>query len=288
MKIGALEAGGTKMVCAVGNEKGEILKKLTIPTQTPQDTMPKMLDFFEKEQVEALGIGCFGPINPVKGTPYYGYITSTPKLPWQNYDIVGTFAKRLHCPVGFDTDVNAAALGEATYGITRGLKNSIYITIGTGVGVGVFSEGRLLHGMMHPEAGHILVRRHPKDTYEGACPFHKDCFEGLAAGPSLEKRWGVKGAELTDRREVWEIESYYIAQACVDYCMILSPERIVLGGGVMKQPSLLHLVREKFAKMMAGYIQTSQVQEVENYIVAPALNDEQGVKGCIRLALEES
>ena len=142
--------------------------------------------------------------------------------------------------------------------------------------------------MMHPEAGHILVRRHPKDTYEGACPFHKDCFEGLAAGPSLEKRWGVKGAELTDRREVWEIESYYIAQACVDYCMILSPERIVLGGGVMKQPSLLHLVREKFAKMMAGYIQTSQVQEVENYIVAPALNDEQGVKGCIRLALEES
>ena len=286
MKIGALEAGGTKMVCAVGNEEGEILKKITIPTETPRETMPKMLDFFEQEQVEALGIGCFGPINPVKGTPHYGYITSTPKIPWQNYDIVGAFAQRLHCPVGFDTDVNAAALGEASYGITKGLRNSIYITIGTGVGVGVFSEGRLLHGMMHPEGGHILVKRHPDDPYEGACPFHKDCFEGLAAGPSLEKRWGVKGAQLSDRREVWEIESYYIAQACMDYCVILSPECIVLGGGVMKQPSLLPLVREKFAEMMAGYIQTPQVQDVEKYIVAPALDDEQGVKGCIRLALE--
>ena len=285
MRIGALEAGGTKMVCAVGNENGEILKREVFPTTTPEETMPQMISFFQREEVEALGIGCFGPIDPKKGSKTYGYITSTPKLAWQNYDIVGEFEKALHCPVGFDTDVNAAALGEAFYGITKGLQNSIYITVGTGIGVGVYSEGRLLHGMMHPEAGHILMRRHPDDTYEGWCPFHKDCLEGLAAGPALEKRWGSKGDTLTDREEVWEIESYYIAQACVNYCMILSPERIVLGGGVLKQPSLIPLIRKKFTELLADYIRTEEVRDVEHYIVPASLNDNQGVMGCIRLAL---
>lgn len=287
MIIGALEAGGTKMVCAIGNEKGEILKREVFPTTTPEETMPAMLAFFKKEKIEALGIGCFGPINPKKGTPKYGYITSAPKLAWQNYDIVGNFKRELDCPVGFDTDVNAAALGEALYGITKGLQNSIYITIGTGIGVGVCSEGKLMHGMMHPEAGHILLHRHPADTYEGRCPFHKDCLEGLAAGPALEKRWGSKADALTDRGEVWEMESYYIAQACVNYCMILSPERIVLGGGVMKQPALLPLVREKFTALMAGYIRTKEVEDVEHYIVPASLNDNQAVLGCFQLALFE-
>ena len=286
MRIGALEAGGTKMVCAIGNEKGEILKREVFPTTTPGETMPKMIAFFKEEAIEALGIGCFGPISPDKESADYGYITSTPKLAWQNYNIVGEFEKALQCPVGFDTDVNAAALGEATYGITKGLKNSIYITIGTGIGVGVLAEGKLLHGMMHPEAGHILLHRHPADAYEGWCPFHKDCLEGLAAGPALEKRWGAKGDTLTDRAEVWEMESYYIAQACVNYCMILSPERIVLGGGVMKQPALLPLVREKFTELLAGYIRTKEVADVENYIVGASLNDNQGVMGCIGLALQ--
>ena len=286
MKIGALEAGGTKMVCAIGNEKGEILKREVFPTTTPEETMPKMIDFFKNEKIEALGIGNFGPISPNKDSADYGYITSTPKLAWQNYNIVGEFEKALNCPVGFDTDVNAAALGEATYGITKGLKNSIYITIGTGIGVGVMAEGKLLHGMMHPEAGHILIHRHPEDTYEGTCPFHKDCLEGLAAGPALEKRWGAKGDTLTERAEVWEMESYYIAQACVNYCMILSPERIVLGGGVMKQPSLIPLVRQKFTELLAGYIRTKEVEDVENYIVPASLNDNQGVMGCIGLALQ--
>ena len=286
MRIGALEAGGTKMVCAVGNENGEILKREVFPTTTPEETMPKMIAFFQAEEIEALGIGCFGPISPDKESADYGYITSTPKLAWQNYNIVGEFEKALQCPVGFDTDVNAAALGEATYGITKGLKNSIYITIGTGIGVGVLAEGKLLHGMMHPEAGHILLHRHPADAYEGWCPFHKDCLEGLAAGPALEKRWGAKGDTLTDRAEVWEMESYYIAQACVNYCMILSPERIVLGGGVMKQPALLPLVREKFTELLAGYIRTKEVADVENYIVGASLNDNQGVMGCIGLALQ--
>ncbi len=286
MRIGALEAGGTKMVCAIGNENGEILKREVFPTTTPEETMPKMIAFFKAEEIEALGIGCFGPISPARDSADYGYITSTPKLAWQNYNIVGEFEKALQCPVGFDTDVNAAALGEAAYGITKGLKNSIYITIGTGIGVGVLAEGKLLHGMMHPEAGHILLHRHPADTYEGWCPFHKDCLEGLAAGPALEKRWGAKGDTLTDRAEVWEMESYYIAQACVNYCMILSPERIVLGGGVMKQPALLPLVREKFTELLAGYIRTKEVADVEHYIVGASLNDNQGVMGCIGLALQ--
>lgn len=285
MRIGALEAGGTKMVCATGLESGEILKREVFPTGTPEETMPQMLAFFEREKVEALGIGCFGPIDPDRESPTYGYITSTPKLAWQNYNIVGAFEERLHCPVGFDTDVNAAALGEASFGAARGLKNSIYMTVGTGIGVGVYSEGRLLHGMMHPEAGHILIKRHPEDPYEGCCPFHKDCLEGLAAGPSIEKRWGRPGALLAGEKKVWEIEAFYIAQACVNYAMILSPERIVLGGGVMKQPVLLPLIREKFTELMAGYLKTPRLADMEHYIVGAALHDDQAVMGCVQLAL---
>lgn len=272
------------MVCAVCEENGTILKKEIFPTTTPGETVPVMTRFFKKEGIAALGIGCFGPINPCKESKQYGYITTTPKLAWQNYNIVEVFEQALKCPVGFDTDVNAAALGEAVYGITRGLKNSIYMTIGTGIGVGVMAEGKLLHGMMHPEAGHILIHRHPADTYEGFCPFHKDCLEGLAAGPALEKRWGIKGAELTGKAEVWELESYYIAQACVNYCMMLSPQRIVLGGGVMKQPSLLPLIRRTFTDLMAGYVCTTEVTDTQNYIVGASLEDNQGILGCVELA----
>lgn len=287
MRIGALEAGGTKMVCAVGNERGEIEKRISIPTRTPQETMPEMIGFFKEEQVEALGIGCFGPINPVKGTPTYGYITSTPKQAWQNYAIVAAFEAALQCPVGFDTDVNAAALGEASYGITRGLHSSIYVTVGTGIGVGVCVDGKLMHGMTHPEAGHIYLKQHPADSFDGCCPFHGNCLEGLAAGPAIEKRWGRKGAELTERAEVWELEAWYLAQACANYCMLYSPERIVLGGGVMKQPALLPLIRSEFEKQLAGYICTDRVRDVEQYIVPASLGDNQAVLGCIRLALGE-
>ncbi len=183
MILGALEAGGTKMVCAIGNEQGEISERISIPTVSPEETMPQMIAFFREHHIEALGVGCFGPINPVKGTATYGYITSTPKLAWQEYNIVGAFEEALGCPVGFDTDVNASMLGEATFGIAKGLDSCIYVTIGTGVGVGVYINGGLLHGMMHPEAGHILLQRHPSDSYAGKCPFHGNCLEGLAAGP---------------------------------------------------------------------------------------------------------
>lgn len=288
MKLyGALEAGGTKMVCAVGDENGRILERVSIPTGTPADTMPPMLDFFRGKGISALGIGCFGPVDLNRDSRTYGFITSTPKLAWQNYDIVGAFRQGLGVPVGFDTDVNAAALGEATWGCTRDVANSIYVTVGTGIGAGVIVNGKPLHGMMHPEGGHILVSRHPDDPLpEGCCPFHKNCLEGLAAGPSLEKRWGVRGAELSDRKEVWELEAWYLGQAMANYILLLSPERIVLGGGVMHQPCLLNLVRQETVKALNGYVRTERLADMEHYIVGVSLNDNQGVMGAVKLAMD--
>lgn len=287
MILGALEAGGTKMVCAIGNEQGDVLERVSIPTVSPEETMPRMIDFFREHHIEALGIGCFGPINPVKGTKTYGYITSTPKLAWQNYNIVGAFEQALDCPVGFDTDVNASMLGEITFGAARGLDSCIYVTIGTGVGVGVYVNGGLLHGMMHPEAGHILLQRHPADSYGGKCPFHGHCLEGMAAGPAIEERWGAKGIELAARREVWELEAYYIAQACVNYTLVYAPRRIILGGGVMHQEQLFPMIRRQFGELMAGYVRTPELEDMVSYIVPCSLNDNQGIMGCLQLAVEE-
>ena len=288
MKLyGALEAGGTKMVCAIGDENGNILERISIPTRTPAETMGPMIDFFRGRGIRALGIGCFGPVDLNKKSPTYGYITSTPKLAWQNFPIVAEFEKALGVPVGFDTDVNAAALGEATWGCTKDVENSIYITVGTGVGVGVIINGKPYHGMMHPEGGHILLGRHPDDPMVGSgCPFHENCLEGLAAGPSLEKRWGVKGAELSGRKEVWQLEAYYIGQALADYILILSPERIVLGGGVTHQEGLLALIRQETEKQLAGYIRTNAIQNLDSYIVGVSLNDNQGVMGAVKLAMD--
>lgn len=287
MRIGALEAGGTKMVCAIGNERGEILERMTIPTEIPEITMPQMIRFFQERKIEALGIGCFGPVDLNRNSETYGYITTTPKLAWANYNIVGEFQNALHVPVGFDTDVNGSALGEATWGCTRGLENSMYITIGTGVGAGIISNGKLLRGMLHPEAGHIILNRHPQDHYEGNCPYHRTCLEGMAAGPAIEARWGKKGTDLADRREVWELEAYYIGQALVNYIMILSPERIVLGGGVTHQEHMMPLIREEVRRQMAGYISTRQMEDLEHYIVLPSLHDDQGIMGALKLAMNE-
>lgn len=287
MRLGALEAGGTKMVCAIGNEHGEIFERISISTEHPEVTMPKLIEYFQDKKIEALGIGCFGPIDLNRSSETYGYITTTPKLAWTNYNIVGAFQEALGIPVGFDTDVNGSALGEATWGITKGLENSIYITIGTGVGVGVISNGKLLHGMMHPEGGHVILRKHPEDHYEGKCPFHKACLEGLAAGPAIEARWGKKGAELADRSEVWELEAYYIGQALVNYVMMLSPERIILGGGVMHQEHMMPLVREELLKQMNGYVQTKELTDIDNYVVLPSLDDNQGIMGALKLGLME-
>ncbi len=287
MILGALEAGGTKMVCAIGNENGDIREQVSIPTETPEITIPRFLSFFEGKDIEALGIGCFGPIDVNRDSATYGYITTTPKPAWQNFNIVGAFRDKLGVPVGFDTDVNGSALGEYTWGIAKGLQSCIYITIGTGVGVGAIVDGRLVHGMMHPEGGHILLRKLPHDTYEGFCPFHKNCMEGLAAGPAIEGRWGKKAIELSDRVEVWEMEAEYIAQALVDYVMLLSPQRIILGGGVMHQTQLLPLIREKFRGLLNGYIRTKELEDLDSYIVVQSLDDKQGIMGALKLGLME-
>lgn len=284
MILGALEAGGTKMVCAIGDEYGNLADRCSIPTETPELTMPKLISYFQKYNIEALGIGTFGPADLNPSSKTYGYITTTPKLAWTNYNIRGAFADALHIPVAFDTDVNAAALGEASFGCMQNIKNGIYITIGTGIGVGILSEGNLLHGMLHPEGGHILLARHSGDSYKGCCPYHSNCFEGLAAGPAIEGRYGKKAIELTDIPEVWELEADYIAKALSNYILILSPERIVLGGGVMHQEQLFPLIRKKTAEYLNGYIKTKELENLDTYIVPPSLNDNQGVLGCLKLA----
>ncbi|MBQ4530368.1 MAG: ROK family protein [Lachnospiraceae bacterium] len=284
MKLGALEAGGTKMVVAIGNEKGEIFEKKSIPTTMPQETISEIIAFFQDKNIEALGIGSFGPIDVREDSENYGRILDTPKLHWRQYDLLKPFQETLKVPVKLDTDVNGSCLGEMTFGSAKGLKNVIYITIGTGIGVGAAVEGKLLHGMLHPEAGHILIRKNPQDKYQGKCPYHKTCFEGLAAGPAIEERYGKSPLELINEKEVWELEADYIAQALMNYILILSPERIILGGGVMHQEQLFPIIRKKTAEYMAGYLKTEQLENMESYIVPPSLNDNQGILGALKLA----
>lgn len=287
MLFGALEAGGTKMVCAIGNENGEILERISIPTETPDITMPRMAEFFKGKGIAALGIACFGPIDLNRSSETYGYITTTPKLPWKNYDICGYFKKELNIPVGFDTDVNGSMLGEATWGCAKGLDTAIYITVGTGIGVGVLAGGSLLHGMLHPEAGHILMPVRSDDTYAGKCPYHGTCLEGMAAGPAIEARWGAPAKELADRPEVWDLEAYYLAHALTSYIMILSPQKIIMGGGVMHQTQLMDKVRAYVKEMVNGYLVTKELEDLENYIVLPSLDDNQGIMGALKLGMME-
>lgn len=284
MRLGALEAGGTKMVCAIGNEKGEIFEQISFPTETPEITIPRMIEYFQNKKIDALGIACFGPVELNEESNEYGCITSTPKIAWRNIPIVHKFKEALHCPVGFDTDVNGSVLGEATFGQAKEKKNVMYITIGTGIGAGIILEGNLVHGMLHPEAGHMLMRPRKDDHYEGGCVYHKNCFEGMAAGPAIEKRWRKKGVELADQKEVWDLEAYYIAQAICNYIMILSPEMVILGGGVMHQEQLFPLIRENVLEMVAGYIQTKELADIEHFIVTASLHDDQGIMGCLELA----
>lgn len=284
MRIGGIEAGGTKMVCAVGNENGELAERISIPTAQPKETLGRMAEYLKQQQIEALGIGCFGPVDLNRKSPAYGTIRNTPKAGWSGCDIVGFFRRELGVPVGFDTDVNAAVLGEVTWGAARECENALYITIGTGVGVGVYCNGALLHGLVHPEAGHIFLARHPKDSYEGCCPFHRNCMEGLASGPAIEKRWGKPGRELTGRTEVWEMEAFYIAQAAADYILSYSPEKVILWGGVMHQEGLFPLVRAQVKELLGGYVGHPVFEtDLSSYIIPPALGENQGVLGAIRL-----
>lgn len=286
MLYGALEAGGTKMVCAIGREDGRILDQISIPTIEPAITIPEIIAYFKDKEIAGLGIGCFGPIDLNPDSETYGYITTTPKLKWANYNIVAALGSALCVPVGFDTDVNGSLLGEVTYGAAKGLKNVLYLTIGTGVGGGVLANGKLLHGMLHPELGHISLIPHPMDSYKGHCPYHGICLEGMAAGPAIEERWGKKGAELQDREEVWDLEAFYIAQALKNLILTLSPELIILGGGVMHQTQLFPKIRTSVLEQLNGYLHTRELDNIDKYIVPASLNDNQGIMGCIKLAVD--
>ena len=273
MVYGGIEAGGTKMVCAIMDEECNIIERASIPTTTPEETIPRMVDYFRDKNIASLGIACFGPVDLNEQSDTYGYITRTPKEGWSYCDFVGPF-KELGVPIGFDTDVNGAVYGEALAGAAKGSDTAIYITIGTGIGVGVYMGGKLAHGLMHPEAGHILLNRHADDHYDGCCASHKNCFEGLASGPSIMKRWGKPAYELYDQDKVWEIESHYIAQAITDYILCYSPEKIILWGGVMHKEGLLDDIREKVLENLGGYVLVG-----DEYIVAPGLGENAGVIG---------
>ncbi|WP_136604056.1 ROK family protein [Paenibacillus dokdonensis] len=283
--LGAIEAGGTKFVCGIGKEDGTVLERVSFPTTIPEETMAQVVAFFQNKGVEAIGVGSFGPIDPVKGSPTYGRITTTPKPHWSNFDIVGHLGSYFEVPIEFDTDVNGAALGEYTWGAAQGYDSCLYITVGTGIGAGAVVGGELVHGLSHPEMGHILVRRHPDDKFEGFCPYHGDCLEGVAAGPSLSKRWGVQGVELTPDHPAWEMEAYYLAQALMNYILILSPQKIVMGGGVMKQQQLFPLIHSKLQELLNGYVQLPAIHDqIADYIVSPQLGDNAGLCGALALA----
>ncbi|REK71361.1 ROK family protein [Paenibacillus paeoniae] len=284
---GAIEGGGTKFVCGLGTEDGTIRETVTIPTTTPEETMGKAMAYFADKGIEAIGIGTFGPIDVNVASATYGTVTSTPKPYWSGYDIVGHVKRELNVPVGFDTDVNAAALGELLWGAAQGLKSCLYLTVGTGIGAGAVAEGKLVHGLTHPEMGHILVRRHSEDQYAGGCPFHGDCLEGLASGPAIEARWGTKASELGEEHAAWRMQSYYIAQALVNYTLILSPERLILGGGVMHQSHLFPLIREQVQGLLNGYVLHPALHEdIHSYIVKPGLGDKAGISGALALAVK--
>ena len=283
-KIAAIEAGGTKFICGIGNEKGEIFEKISIPTTVPEETMKKVIEYFKEKEFEAMGIGSFGPIDPVKSSETYGCISKTPKPHWSDYNIVGELKKNFNVPMEFDTDVNGAALGESLWGAGKGLNNVMYITVGTGIGAGAVVNGKMLQGLTHPEMGHISIKRNENDKYKGKCPFHSDCLEGLASGPAIEERWGEKGYNLEDKNEVWELEAYYLAQALVNYILILSPERIIMGGGVMKQKHMFPLIRKNVKEFLNGYVHKKEILEnIDNYIVYPGLEENSGLIGSLAL-----
>jgi len=283
--LGAIEAGGTKFICAIGTEKGEILEKVSFLTKTPGETLKKVVEFFLDKKIEAIGIGCFGPIDLDENSKTYGYITSTPKPDWSNYNILGELKKHFDIPISFDTDVNGAALGEIKWGSAIGLDSVIYLTVGTGIGGGIYSGGKLVHGMTHPETGHILVRREKNDDYKGKCPYHGDCLEGMASGPAIEQRWGVKAYELEENHKAWDLEAYYLAQGLINYILIMSPKKIILGGGVMKQKQLFPLIRKKVVQTLNGYVFHKNIlKNIEEYIVPPKLGDNAGICGGLALA----
>ena len=286
---GGIEAGGTKFVCAVGSGPQDLREIIRIPTTTPSETIGHVIDFFSRHKgLSAIGIAAFGPVDLYLNSPTYGYITSTPKPGWAFTDLAGIVRRTLKVHVGFDTDVNGAALGEHRWGAAEGLDNFIYLTIGTGIGGGGMINGKLIHGLVHPEMGHIRIPHDRQaDPYRGHCPFHEDCFEGLAGGLALEERWGQPAELLPANHPAWMLEAHYISLALNNYICTLSPQKVILGGGVMERPQLFPLVRLNVQQLLNSYVHVKEIEkDIENFIVPPKLGKQAGVLGAIALATQ--
>ena len=288
-RYGGVEAGGTKFVCAIGDASLTLLERVEFPTATPDETLDRTIDFFRSRAgnggLAALGVGSFGPVDPRPDSPAWGYITTTPKPGWRHTDFAGRLRRALGVPVGFDTDTNAAALGEGTLGAAQGLHTFVYLTIGTGVGGGALVGGKRVHGLLHPEMGHMTLPRAEGDDFEGACPFHGDCLEGMVSGPALHARAGGPPNRLPPDHEIWTHVTHYLAAALVNITCVLSPQRIILGGGVMHQRHLFPRIRRGVERLLAGYLQSPEITaHPETFIVPPGLGDNAGVVGSLALA----
>ncbi len=285
---GGIEAGGTKFVCAAGTGPEDIGAPVRFETRTPRETLGEVIEFFREHPVAGLGIGSFGPLDLDPASPAYGHITTTPKQEWRGVDLVGPLREALDVPVALDTDVNAAALGERTWGAGRGLDNLVYLTVGTGIGGGAVVNGELLHGTTHPEMGHLLLPHDPaKDPFPGCCPYHEDCWEGLASGEAMRLRWGRPAEDLPNDHPGWDLEAGYLAAGIMNIVVTLSPARVVVGGGVGTAPGLLPLVREKLAMLLNDYAAfPGTTQDMNDFLVLPGLEDRSGVLGAIALAME--
>lgn len=283
MLYGAIEAGGTKFVCAVGNKEYKTLDKISIETTNPEETLEQVIYFFNKYKAEisSIGIGSFGPIDSDINSDKYGFITNTPKLLWKDFDFLGTLKSVFNTPMYWTTDVNASANGEYHFGHGEDLSSIVYVTIGTGVGGGAIQNGEFIGGASHPEMGHMIVHPHSSAEKSGNCPYHDFCLEGLASGPAIEHRTGVKGKDLDTNSIEWDIEAYYIAQAVYNITYTLRPERVILGGGVMNKELLLEKVQNQYQELAGNYL---DIDDIKTYIVMPKLGDEAALKGCYKLA----
>jgi fructokinase len=287
---GGLETGGTWCVCAIGAGPEEILAEEQFPTEEPEGTLERIVEFFSRGPgpLEALGIGSFGPVDLDTESDTWGYVTSTPKPHWENVAVAPVLRDRLRLPVAFDTDVNAAAVGEHRWGAGQGVQSLCYLTVGTGIGAGLLAGGRPWHGLVHPEVGHIRIpRSHPADdgTFSGVCPVHGACWEGLASGPAMAARWDADPRELDDDDPAWDLEAEYLALGILNIILVASPERVVLGGGVMERAPLIATVRRRVVELLAGYLGTPLLDaDIERYLVVPGLGDRAGVLGAIALA----
>jgi len=286
---GGLEAGGTKWVCAIGAGPDDIRATTQFSTTMPQATLARAVAFFSpyRGRLAGLGIGSFGPLDLQPTSPTFGWITSTPKPGWAQTDLAGVLRQALAVPIVLDTDVNAAAFGECHWGAAQGLDTFLYITVGTGLGGGAMVNGQLLHGLLHPEMGHLRIPHDwQADAFAGTCAYHGDCLEGLAAGPALAARWGQAGETLPDDHPAWVLEAHYLALGLVGFICTLMPQRIIMGGGVMQRSQLFPLIQHEVQQLLNGYIQTPELaSHIESYIVPPALGERAGVLGALALAM---